>query len=733
MRKFNVLLLIALLTFPVFQIQAQRPKGKVTLENIWLYYSYFPRYPSEFRWMNDDQYYSILEEGKAISRFSITDDQKVDEILNLSTLDLGEQSASGIQSYEFSADEKKVLLKAGVESIYRRSSKELCFVVDRESKKVTPVNEGEKITNPTFSPDGSRLGYVFENNLYYMDLNSGETVQITSDGAFNSIINGLTDWVHEEEFAFVNAFAWSPDGNRIAFYRFDESEVKQFSMDMYGSLYPQQYQFKYPKAGEKNAVVSIHVYDLTSKKTVMADIGPEKDQYIARIKWTQSSDEFAAMRLNRLQNQVDVLMINATNGESSVILTEKSDTYIKEATDDKWFFLKDSDDFLWTSEMSGYNHIYRYGRDGEMKKALTEGDFEVSGIVGVDEENDRIYFTSKEVSPKENHLYSVSLKGKKKKKLTSKPGVHEITASSDFNYFVDTYSNVNQPPITDLTDNSGKVIKTLEDNQFLSSTVKGLDINAPEFFNFKTSEGVELDGWMIKPTDFDPSKKYPLLMFVYGGPGDQKVLNEWGNSKPFDYFWYQMLAQNGYIIACVDNRGTGGKGREFRTATYANLGKYETIDQIETAKYLGSQSYIDESRIGIWGWSYGGYMSSLCLTKGNGIFKAGIAVAPVTNWRFYDTIYTERYLKTPQLNPKGYDENSPINFARNLQGAYLLIHGTADDNVHYQNSLEWVDALVNANKQFDVFFYPNKNHGIFGGYTRYHLYKKMTDFIYENL
>jgi dipeptidyl-peptidase-4 len=731
MRKLNLLLLlIGIFTAGQGLLQTASGQEQIALEDIWLYYRYYPKSPSEFRWMNDDQYYSILEGGTAISRYSIENEQKVDEILDLRQLDL---EGATVQSYDFSADEQKILLKTEIEPIYRHSTREKCFIVDRASKKMTPVNEGQKISNPTFSPDGSKMAYVFENNLYYLDASSGKTVQITFDGKKNQIINGATDWVHEEEFAFEKAFAWSPDGKKIAFYRFDESEVREFSMDLYGSLYPEQYRFKYPKAGEKNAVVSLHAFDLGSSKTTMADIGPEKDQYIARIKWTQSSDEFAAMRLNRLQNQVDVLLINANSGKSTVILTEKSDTYIKEATDDKWFFLKESEDFLWTSEMSGYNHIYRYGRDGELKKVITEGNFEVSGIVGVDEANNRIYYMSKEDSPKEEHLYTVSLKGTKKKKLTTTPGVHSITASSQFNYFVDTYSNIDQPPTTQLKNHKGEVIKVLEENETLAKRTASLTVSKPEFFSFKNSEGVTLDGWMIKPPDFDASKEYPLFMYVYGGPGDQKILNQWGLSRTFDYFWFQMLAQNGYIIACVDNRGTGGKGRDFRTVTYANLGKYETIDQIEAAKYLGGQSYVDADRIGIWGWSYGGYMSSLCMTKGKGIFKAGIAVAPVTNWRFYDTIYTERYLKTPQLNPQGYDENSPINFAANLQGAYLLVHGTADDNVHAQNSYEWVDALVKANKEFDMFFYPNKNHSIFGGYTRYHLYRKMTEFIYENL
>ncbi|MDX2247834.1 MAG: S9 family peptidase [Bacteroidia bacterium] len=733
-RIFRVLcFLLVIFPFALFA-QPSLNKEKVTLEDIWVYYRYYPRQPSEFRWMKDDNYYSVLEEEqRTISRFSITDAKKVDEVLSLAGLDLGGLQPQEVQSYEFSADESQILLMADAESIYRHSSREVCFVVNRNSRKVQRVMDGQKISNATFSPDGTKLGFVFENNLYYMDAESGKTVQVTSDGLPNHIINGAADWVYEEEFAFAKAFTWSPDGNRIAFYRFDETEVPEFVMPVYGSLYPEQQKFKYPKAGEKNAVVSIHVYDLAERKTVMADMGSEKDQYIPRIKWTHSSDQLAVMRLNRLQNQVDVLLINADTGQSTVVLSETSDTYIEEATDGKWFFLKDSEDFLWLSEMDGYNHIYLYGRDGKVKKALTKGNYEVSQMLGVDEVNGLVYFLSKEVSPRETHLYSVRLDGKKKTRLTQAPGVHDPTFSSAFNYYVDNYSSVTQPGITELCNKEGNLIKTLEDNHNLQERVKGLAIKTPEFFSFKTEEGVELDGWMLKPRDFSPDKKYPVLMFVYGGPGDQQVLDAWGNADPFNYMWHQMLTQNGYIVACVDNRGTGGKGRDFRDVTYANMGKYETIDQIEAAKYFARQSYVDGERIGIWGWSYGGYMTSLCMTKGKGIFKAGIAVSPVTNWRFYDTIYTERYLKTPQLNPGGYDDNSPINFAGDLEGAYLLVHGTADDNVHVQNSMEWVDALVAANKQFEMFFYPNRNHGIYGGYTRYHLYRMMTEFIYKNL
>ncbi|MEM8892243.1 MAG: prolyl oligopeptidase family serine peptidase, partial [Bacteroidota bacterium] len=416
--------------------------------------------------------------------------------------------------------------------------------------------------------------------------------------------------------------------------------------------------------------------------------------------------------------------------KTHTVLTEVSDTYVREATDDKWHFLSEDKGFLWLSEIDGYQHIYHKASDGSAIAQLTKGEFEVEEILGVDEENELIYFLSTEVSPFERHLYSINFKGKKKKKLTDTAGKHSITVSSALNYFVDSYSTQTKPGVTRLVNNKGESLKTLVDNATLEQRLSKLDIKAPEFFSFTTTEDIDLNGWMIKPTSFDPAKKYPVLMFVYGGPRSQEVLNEWGS---FNYLWYQMLAQQGYIIACVDGRGTGARGRDFATVTYGELGKYETIDQIEAAKYLGDQAYIDADRIGIWGWSYGGYMTALCMTKGNGIFKSGISVAPVTNWRFYDTIYTERYLKTPQLNPSGYDQNSPINFANQLQGKLLLVHGTGDDNVHVQNSMEMINALVASNKQFDLFFYPNRNHGIYGGYTRYHLYKKMTDFVLENL
>lgn len=712
-------------------VQAQSTEKKdIPLEDIWLYYKFIPGFPNGFNWMKNDDYYTQLDEGKIV-KVSIKDSKSKEDILDIGSLqDPETQEELEAKSYAFNDDESKILLKSKVEKIYRRSSKEVCHVYDRNSKKVFKLHKGKKISFATFSPDASKIAYMHENDLYFYDFNSGKETRITSDGRFNEVINGGTDWVYEEEFAFTRAFFWSSDSKKLAYYRFDESRVKMFSMAMYGSLYPENYDFKYPKAGEDNSIVDLYIYHLGGGKNVKVDLGPETDQYIPRIKWTKSADKLAVMRMNRLQNTLDLLLVEAGTGNSEVILTEKEETYIDEVTDKKWIFLKNGSEFLWQSELDGQNHVYLYGLDGKLIRQITKGNWSVTDISAVDEGKGILYYMSSEVAPTERHLYSITLEGKKKSKLTDQAGWHDVEFSTGNSYFMDSYSMANDPGGAVLYTSKGKEMEVLEDNKRLRNVMSEYNLSNAEFFNFKTNEDVELEGWMIKPPNFDETKKYPVLMYVYGGPGSQTVKNQFGS---FNYFWHQMLAQQGYIVVSVDGRGTGGRGEDFKKVTYGQLGKYETIDQIETAKYLGGLDYIDADRIGIWGWSYGGYMTSLALTKGDGVFKMGIAVAPVTTWRFYDTIYTERYLKTPQLNPTGYDENSPIEYAKDLKGNYLVVHGTADDNVHYQNSIEWVDALVKANKQFDMAFYPNKNHGIFGGVTRFHLYRKMTDYILENL
>ncbi|MDX2285458.1 MAG: S9 family peptidase [Bacteroidia bacterium] len=723
-------LLLAWLLCAAALLPAQN--GAISLDQIWLSGEFRPAYPNGFTWMADDRYYSVMEEGKGIAQYSVEKEKKTADLLDFTQLSAPGLAADAIESYAFGPGEQQVLLTAAAEPLYRYSTRELCFVADLKTRSVRAIRPGQKVSLAAFSPDGSRLAYVFENNLYYTDLATGAETQVTADGKPNAIINGAMDWVYEEEFALKTGFAWSPDGKRLAFYRFDESRVPEFQMALYGSLYPKEYRFKYPKAGEQNAIVSIHIYDLASRKTVMCDAGRETDQYIARIRWTPDGSRLGLMRLNRLQNQADVLLADPASGASQVFLTETSSTYIKEPNEFTWTFLKDGG-LLWMSERSGFMHLYRYGADGKLKYPVTEGAFEVDEVAGIDEPGNRIYFTSTESSPMERKLYSVTLEGKQKTCLTPEAGTHSVEMSSACRYFVSSHSTPSQPPVARLYTGSGKLLRVLESNEVFAAKMAAYTMGTPRFYTMPLPGGETLNGWMIRPADFDSTRRYPVLMFVYGGPGSQEVLNMWTLGVGMNYFWFQHLAQQGYIVACVDNRGTGGRGRAFRDCTYADLGNLETQDQVSAAKYLQSLPYVDAARIGIFGWSYGGYMTLLALTKGEGVFKAGISVAPVTNWRFYDTIYTERYLKTPQLNPSGYDNNSPINFAKNLKGHLLLVHGTADDNVHFQNSMEMVSALVNANKEFDSFFYPNKNHGIYGGYTRYHLFRKMTEFLKENL
>lgn len=723
------LALVALI-FLNLGLGAQADPQRIRLEDIWLTGKYRADFPSEFNWMKDDNFYTELEDNK-IEKYGIKDQAKVSTILDIASLkDPETGTAMNVTTYRFSDDETKVLLIGEQEPIYRRSTKESCWVWDSKGGKVYRLHGGKPISFATFSPDGNAIAYMAENNLFAFNFGQGSESTITTDGSWGNVINGGTDWVYEEEFAFDKAFDWSPDSRRIAFYRFDESKVREFQMAIYGELYPMEYKFKYPKAGEANALVEIHLYDVASGKKVKADIGQEQDQYIPRITWTQNPERLAVMRMNRLQNQVDVLFVDAASGTSKVVLSEKEDAYVEQPSDKTWTFLKNGKEFLWQSEADGHTHIYMYDMDGKLVRQVTKGDYDVIDICAIDETRGLIYYLSTADGPTEKQLYSIGLDGKKSNRLTKAAGFHDPAFSSNCTYYMDIYSSIATPPYAALYDHKGSEVKMLKDNSRLKGALGSLKISKPEFFKFKTSDGTELNGWMIKPADFDAKTKYPVLMHVYGGPGSQTVKNEFGHSN---YIWHQMLAQQGYIVVSVDNRGTGARGEAFKKCTYAQLGKMEAEDQIEAAKYLGTLDYVNKDRIGIWGWSFGGYMTSLCLAKGGGIFKMGIAVAPVTTWRFYDSIYTERYLKTPQLNPSGYDDNSPIQFAKQLKGAYLLVHGTADDNVHFQNSMEWADALINANVPFEMAFYPNKNHGIYGGPTRFHLYNRMTSFLKANL
>ncbi|WP_026968868.1 S9 family peptidase [Algoriphagus terrigena] len=706
--------------------QAQGLK-KVTMEDVFKKGTFDQKTVSGINWMKDGQFYSsqIVRNGApVVVKINVATGEESGVLLD------GRALGVNFSSYSFNADESKALIATDVEAIYRRSSKGIFYVVDMASGEKQQLMNGEKISYATLSPDNNKVAFVKENNLYMVDLISDKLTQITTDGEWNKVINGSADWVYEEEFSMAQAFKWSTDGKKIAFIRFDESQVPEYNMQLWGSLYPKDYKFKYPKAGEKNSTVSIHVYDLASGKTQKVDAGTETDIYLPRIYWTKEANTLAFIRLNRLQNQLDLFHADASTGASKLIISETSKTYVDLEYNDDLQYLSDGKTFIRTSEQDGFKHIYHHNLDGTLIRQITAGNWEVSAMVGVDEKAKKIYYLSTEASPLERNFYVINLDGKGKKVLSPDKGTHSVNMSSDRKFYIDYYSTADTPVTVSLHDASGKEIKVLEDNIVLRDRVAGLALGKKEFFSFPTVDGTSLYGYILKPADFDPNKKYPLLMYVYGGPGSQNVLNGWGGLRDF---WHQQLAAEGYIIACIDNRGTGGRGRDFKHSTYANLGKLETIDQIEGAKHFAKMPFVDAARIGIWGWSYGGYMSSLALMIGNDVFKTAIAVAPVTTWRYYDTIYTERYLQTPQLNAAGYDNNSPINHVNQLRGNFLLIHGTGDDNVHFQNSVDLVNALITADKQFETFYYPNKNHGIYGGNTTWHLYTQMTDFLKEKL
>ncbi|GAA0877817.1 S9 family peptidase [Algoriphagus jejuensis] len=706
--------------------QAQNLK-KVRPEDVFKLGTFSQETISGINWMKDGQFYSsqILRNGApAVVKINLETGQEAGVLLDGRTLGVD------FSSYSFNAEESKALIASDVESIYRRSSKGVFYVVDLASGRKQQLMNGEKISYATLSPDNDKVAFVQNNNLYLVELASGKQTQITSDGEWNKVINGSADWVYEEEFAMAQAFQWSPDAKKIAFIRFDESQVPEFNMQLWGSLYPKDYKFKYPKAGQKNSIASIHVYDLASGKTQQMDAGTETDIYLPRIYWTKDANTLAFIRLNRLQNQLDLLHADASTGASKLILTETSQTYVDLNYNDDLQYLSDGKTFIRTSEQDGFKHIYHHNLDGSLIRQITSGNWEVTAMVGLDEKAKKLYYISTEASPLERNFYVINLNGKGKKVLTPAKGTHTINMSSDRKFYIDYHSTADVPLKVTLNEASGKELKVLEDNQALKDKLTGYALAKKEFFTFPTVDGTLLNAYLIKPADFDPSKKYPVLMYVYGGPGSQNVLNAWGSLRDF---WHQQLAAEGFIVACVDNRGTGARGRDFKHSTYANLGKLEVIDQIEGAKHFAEMPFVDPSRIGIWGWSYGGYMSSLSLMIGNDVFKTAIAVAPVTTWRYYDTIYTERYLQTPQLNATGYDDNSPIMHVNKLKGNFLLIHGTGDDNVHFQNSVDLVNALINADKQFDSFYYPNKAHSISGGNATWHIYTQMTNFLKEKL
>lgn len=701
--------------------------GGITLEEIWRDYKYVAKSAPGFSFLADGRHYTRLENNK-IQQYDLTTGQLVRTLFDAATMSRPGGFPGTIDGYSFSDDEQKILISTDEEPIYRHSTQANFWVYDREVNTITSVFERGKHRLASLNPQADKVAFVFENNLYYRDLKTGATRQVTTDGRDNAVINGATDWVYEEEFSFDRGFYWSPDGQKIAFYRFDESQVPEFTMTNYrNELYPEYVTFKYPKVGAPNSKVTVHIHDLGAGATVRAETGDW--EYIPRIKWTRNAAQLCVFRMNRHQSELELLLADTKTGATSVLLRETNKYYID--IHDNLTFLRDGKHFVWSSEQNGWNHLYLYTMDGKLVRPLTDGKWEVTEFYGVDEANDVFFYQAAKKSATQREVYRQPLMGKGAEKLLStENGWNTAQFSSNFDYFVLNYSNINTPPTYTVLDRNSKRVRLIEDNAALQAKQDAAGVSPADFFSFNTSENVLLNGFIIKPARMNPGFRYPVLMFVYGGPGSQQVTDAW---KGQNYWWFQMLAQQGYVVACVDNRGTGGRGEEFKKMTYLQLGHYETIDQIEAARYLGRQPYIDPARIGIFGWSYGGYMSSLCLLKGSDVFRAAIAVAPVTNWKWYDSIYTERYMRTSDENDKGYEDNSPVNFANKLQGSYLLVHGMGDDNVHFQHTAEMANALISANKQFDTYFYPNRHHGISGGNTRLHLYTRMTNFLNEKL
>ncbi len=695
-------------------------------EDIWNF-EFEPKVYESIYHFKTKNHYSTIEINRAQKKSKIVlRSYETGEVIDVILDSSSSAKIPFFTNYFFSSDERKILLETNSYPLYRRSKLAEYYIYDTHNDQINYIFNG-LIQEPLISPDGEKVAFVYNRNLYVKFLKTNVVKQITFTGSDN-ILNGIADWVYEEEFGLVRAFDWDKDSNNLAFIVFDETNVPQYSMKIFGNnLYPFQYNFKYPKAGENNSIVDLKIYNLTSDKINSIDlIGESNDYYyIPRLKFSAFSNKLYIQSLNRLQNRLVLSAIDNSSGMIKAVFEEKSNTYVD--IQEKILFLE-NDDFLWVSDRSGFDHIYLVQNEGKNLKQITSGNWDVAKLLGFN--NNTIYYSSTEDNSTERVIYSIGLNGKNKKAISPKTGFNGASFTSNYKYFIHTFEDKNTPLIYSLRDSkSGKLIRKILDNDELLAKLSSFNLPYKDFFKIKINQ-VEFNMWMIKPANFNPKKKYPLLIYQYSGPGSQEVENRWSSNRDL---WHQMLAQKGFIIACLDGRGTGFKGKNFKKITYGQLAKYETQDQISFAKYLSKFPYIDEDRIGIWGWSYGGLISTNCILKGSEVFSLAIAVAPVTNWRFYDTIYTERFMGLPKNNPGGYDSNSPLNFAHLLEGEYLLIHGSADDNVHLQNTMRMVEELIQENKQFEWMIYPDKNHGIYGGNTSIHLYNKMTTFIETKL
>jgi dipeptidyl-peptidase 4 len=722
MKLFYKLLLLFFLV-PCTQLKASEP---LTLELIFKQGLFRPNIIEGLISMNDGFHYTVLENNKDIVQYDYREGTKREVLFSCNWIKTGELPV--ITEYSFNNNEDVLLLTGTKDRLYRYSYFADFYSYDRRSRKLLPLYEKAKQRLASISPDGVKVAFVADNNLYIKNIVTDKTTQVTFDGQWNHIINGATDWVYEEEFTLLSGIKWSPDSKKIAFYKFDESEVREYQLTFYGNLYPREYSYKFPKAGETNSMVDIYVYDLESASTKKMFTGDEIDRYIPRIKWLPNSTEVCILVLNRLQNNADYYIADTDSGSARIFHTESDEKYLLEFTDD-FINFPNSKEAIILSDRDGFQHIYRYRINGELINQVTKGQWEVDEFLGFDKEEQIIYFSSTEVSPLQRQVYSVRTDGTEKRQLSYRKGMNRAVFSRSFDYFILTYSDANTPYQIGIFNKWGEFVRTLEDNKQVIKLIKEFGFTEKEFFSFQNRFGDTLFGYRILPPDFNRNREYPVFVYTYGGPESQEVTDEWKNNIA----WLQLLAQNGYVIVCFDNRGTDGRGAGFKKSHYMQLGKPETEDHIDLICYLHTLKYVDKNRVGIYGWSYGGYLSLLCLTKAADYFKMGIAVAPVTNWRYYDTIYTERYMRKPQENEDGYDSNSPINFVYKLNGKLLLVHGMADDNVHLQNSAMLIKSLVDNNKQFDMQFYPDKNHSIYGGNTTYHLYNRMTNYILENL
>ena len=729
--------LFALLTllFLSLGIQAQ----KVTLQDV-AQGTYRAQNIYGLKPMLDGEHYTqISSDHKRIVKYSFKTGKEVEAIFDVTKA--RDCNFKTFDDYILSPDEKLILIQTETKPIYRHSFTAVYYIYNVKNNTLEPLSNNGPQQVPLFSPDGNQIAFVRNNNIFLVKLLFGNSEsQVTKDGEYNKVLNGIPDWVYEEEFSFNRAFDFSADSKMIAYIRFDESQVPMFSFPWYKGMapakedyttYPGKYEYKYPKAGETNSTVTVHTYDIKSHVTRQMDLPLDKDGYIPRIKFTSDPEKLAIMTLNRHQNRFDLYLANPRSATCKVAIRDEAEQYIKEQEYGSIAFHPNH--IVLMSERDGYNHLYLYTIAGNLVRQITKGNFEVTDFLGYDEANGTTYYASNEGSPLRTAIYKIDSKGKKTK-LSTKEGTNNALFSKNFAYFINTYSSKDTPTEITLNDSKGRELVTLLDNKQLKSQLTHLNMPTKEFFTFKTSQGVELNGWMMKPANFDPNKKYPVIMHQYSGPGSQQVLDKWGIGSFGDGGMFEAyMCDKGYIMVCVDGRGTGGRGAAFEKCTYLFLGVKESEDQVETARYLGTLPYVDGSRIGIWGWSFGGYNTLMSMSDGSGAFKAGVAIAAPSDWRFYDTVYTERFMRTPKENGDGYNAGSAISRASKLQGKLLLIHGTADDNVHYQNAAEYSEALVQANKQFDMQVYTNRNHSIFGGNTRNHLMNRVANFFLENL